>query len=662
MEPWEFGAELAMDAGIALGRNLGNIALTADGSSKPQGLEDSIQDNSSMQIANPVKAESATTSGAEIFDTNWNYADYVPIAAALPQPYDRMMPRCLVKKSVWARSIAIITTTGAEAGVERLFDRLAPFSLNEDVEDASSEHQIPFIVLAENAMGLRLAGPMRMDFSSEFGFRNDLLSYRIAHHFDANILDLNGARGLQACLRLAATSYGHRQTPNFTLTCVALLGGLVRVDVTPPLIVWNPHRMRAEVVPIPVVYGPQGAADEQASYQVGGDSPGRTHRRLRPDGRVTGLRRLSKRPEVPSSVPDLAVDIFAYAFFVSPLMGMCRVYQTAAQNDLPVTVRTGLPTVVKEGETDSLAYHEATYDRTVAGVGGLDTAMNDSVTAVSMGANARQTVAVGDYIRIDNEDMLVGTVTNQNTFVVTRGQRGTTAAAHSNAAQVDLYLDPVVFKAYKYSYISQLAYEVVRSVDPAQLNAELVDQAGTAMAQNVGSLLMTGDGVGDPQGLRTAVNGDLNQYTIGKKGTAATTGDEVFDSDWSDNDLAIVAFLLDTEQYIARGVRTLMRASVWKRMLSEGGSSVRSHIAEATFRHAPVLFDANMQDASTQHTYPFIQLAAGTMGLRFAGPLRFESSSESGFRNDRVEYKVVQYHDSRQLDPGGAHAYRTAAN
>ena len=239
VEPWEFGAELAMDAGIALGRNLGNIALTADGSSKPQGLEDSIQDNSSMQIANPVKAESAT-SGAEIFDTNWNYADYVPIAAALPQPYDRMMPRCLVKKSVWARSIAIITTTGAEAGVERLFDRLAPFSLNEDVEDASSEHQIPFILLAENAMGLQPGWSdadgllERVRVPERPAVLPDRASLRCEHSGPER------GEGLQACLRLVETSYGHRQTPNCTLICVTSPTAAVWLEITPPLIVLEP--------------------------------------------------------------------------------------------------------------------------------------------------------------------------------------------------------------------------------------------------------------------------------------------------------------------------------------------------------------------------------------------------------------------------------------
>lgn len=194
VEPWQFASELAMDAGIAHGLNLANELLDGNGTNRPQGLMHLIDNTAGLQIANAVKS-TAATSGAEIFDVNWNFADYVPIATALPLPYDRMSPRTLVRKSVWAQSIAIITTTGDQAPIEQLFDRMAPFMLDDNVEDETAAGNIPFIVLAANTMGLRFAGPFRMEFSSEYGWASDRLSYKFAQHFDSDLLDTKGARG-----------------------------------------------------------------------------------------------------------------------------------------------------------------------------------------------------------------------------------------------------------------------------------------------------------------------------------------------------------------------------------------------------------------------------------------------------------------------------------
>lgn len=71
-------------------------------------------------------------------------------------------------------------------------------------------------------------------------------------------------------------------------------------------------------------------------------------------------------------------------------------------------------------------------------VGFLDSAINAAATDVELEDNSPHTIAVNDVLWIDDEAMQVTTVTDQHTFVVTRGHGSTTAAAHADGARVRL--------------------------------------------------------------------------------------------------------------------------------------------------------------------------------------------------------------------------------
>lgn len=72
-------------------------------------------------------------------------------------------------------------------------------------------------------------------------------------------------------------------------------------------------------------------------------------------------------------------------------------------------------------------------------VGALNTAINDSATAIVLSAAATLMVRVGDALLIDDEVVIVTAVTSQTQFTVSRAGDGTTAAAHEANAAVSLY-------------------------------------------------------------------------------------------------------------------------------------------------------------------------------------------------------------------------------
>lgn len=76
---------------------------------------------------------------------------------------------------------------------------------------------------------------------------------------------------------------------------------------------------------------------------------------------------------------------------------------------------------------------------TVIHIGVLDsTAMTTTSTDVSLDSDATETIAVGDFLLIGDEQMKVTTVTAQDDFDVSRGAAGTTAATHTGGSDVFL--------------------------------------------------------------------------------------------------------------------------------------------------------------------------------------------------------------------------------
>ena len=185
--PWRFSNKLATDGGYALGRVLDQLLITGTGSNQPHGVLTLIKATSAMQVAGIAVAS--------IFATAWGVDDVLKITEALPLGYD-MLPsaRVMCRKPTWVRTMEGLLTDNKVINPRNIYG-LIDVLLNNNNETFASAGDYPFITLAAETIALRMAGPLRVDFSSEFGFRKDLLSYRIAQHLDCAPLDTSGARG-----------------------------------------------------------------------------------------------------------------------------------------------------------------------------------------------------------------------------------------------------------------------------------------------------------------------------------------------------------------------------------------------------------------------------------------------------------------------------------
>ena len=71
-------------------------------------------------------------------------------------------------------------------------------------------------------------------------------------------------------------------------------------------------------------------------------------------------------------------------------------------------------------------------------IGAVGASINAAAVALTLDANATSTVAVGDYLKINDEIVRVTAVTSQQAFTVARGQVTTAGAAHNASAVVFL--------------------------------------------------------------------------------------------------------------------------------------------------------------------------------------------------------------------------------
>ena len=200
--PWNFSSKLSMDAGIAFGTTLDNLILNGDGTNKPRGLLTAIKADSNQQDTS-FTATGTTTGTTVPFGLNLGSDDVIKMATVLPMPYDMLgSARLLMKKDAWVNVISMVDKQGrpffvdhSNMVMQRNLLGLVNVLLNDNVEATGTAGNYPFITAALETMALRMAGPMRVDFSSEYGFKKDLLSYRFALHWDCDQLDPNGAMG-----------------------------------------------------------------------------------------------------------------------------------------------------------------------------------------------------------------------------------------------------------------------------------------------------------------------------------------------------------------------------------------------------------------------------------------------------------------------------------
>jgi hypothetical protein len=128
--------------------------------------------------------------------------------------------------------------------------------------------------------------------------------------------------------------------------------------------------------------------------------------------------------------------IDSYDLTVETKINIDEMIKILNADDMPMLAglnSDGYPLVSKEAVDNTIFYWQSQERPTPRAT--LNTTMNDAVASLVLTAGGGLSFAAGDAVRVDNEVLFVTAVTT-DTLTVTRGNAGTTAAAHTAPADV----------------------------------------------------------------------------------------------------------------------------------------------------------------------------------------------------------------------------------
>ena len=201
VEPWSIAAQVVEDGGIGLANGFGeHVWAGTGGTAQPTGILTAIKADSSQQVAGPAAATAFTGArNARTFtiDTFTNFLTNLNI-----EYFRSPNLRLIVGLAAWGNLLSVTDTNGqpifnADMSVREM--SLPKFGLMVELEPAAetvAAGNYPFVIADLSCHAVRYAGGVRIDFSTEYGWQKDLLSYKFVSYGDANQIDPNGSRGL----------------------------------------------------------------------------------------------------------------------------------------------------------------------------------------------------------------------------------------------------------------------------------------------------------------------------------------------------------------------------------------------------------------------------------------------------------------------------------
>ena len=201
VEPWSIAAQIVEDGAIGLANGFGeHVWIGSGGANQPTGVLTAIKADSGQQVTGPAAATAfagARNARTFTFDTFTNFITMLPI-----EYFRSPNLRLITNIQPWGNLLSVTDTNG-----QPLFNpdmsvgemTLPKFGLRVNLEPAGESvaaNNYPFVIADLSCHAVRYGGGVRIDFSSEYGWQKDLLSYKFVLYADANQIDPNGSRGL----------------------------------------------------------------------------------------------------------------------------------------------------------------------------------------------------------------------------------------------------------------------------------------------------------------------------------------------------------------------------------------------------------------------------------------------------------------------------------
>lgn len=246
------------------------------------------------------------------------------------------------------------------------------------------------------------------------------------------------------------------------------------------------------------------------------------------------------------------------------------------------------------------------------------------------------------------------TTSTGETITIPRLTTRSTAAAATETGSLtasDPAFDQVTFNAFKYYVVNTLSRELIEDA-AIDIVSYVAEQAGDALGLKIGNLLISGDGSGDPEGLIHSI-------------TAGVTGEATVFAPTADNLIDLFYSVISPYRAKASWVMNdATMASVRKLKADSSGIYLFQPALTAdtpdTILGKPVLFDASMPTAAHDAlTVVFGDLSKYT--VRRVNGIRFESSVDSKFLTDMVDFKTVVRIDGHPVDANAFKAYKAGA-
>ena len=204
VEPWSIAAQVVEDGGIGLANGFGEHVLIGNGpahatAKQPQGILTAIKANSGQQVTGVAAATAFT--GARNART-FGIDQFTNFLTSLSIPYFKSPNlRLITGIAAWGNLLSVTDTNGqpifnANMNVKDM--TLPKFGLSVSLDqnmESVAQNNYPFVIGDLNGHAVRYAGGVRIDFSSEFGWRKDLLSYKFVMYGDAVQIDINAFKG-----------------------------------------------------------------------------------------------------------------------------------------------------------------------------------------------------------------------------------------------------------------------------------------------------------------------------------------------------------------------------------------------------------------------------------------------------------------------------------
>lgn len=201
----------------------------------------------------------------------------------------------------------------------------------------------------------------------------------------------------------------------------------------------------------------------------------------------------------------------------------------------------------------------------------------------------------------------------------------------------------------KYALITQASFELL-SDTTFDLASYLAQDLGTKLGTALSAHLCTGSGTAQPEGI-------ITNATVGVQGTATSPTIPDIMNLWASLPVP------------ARGNATwIMNPSVWAGIIAANDTTGRSLVlgdlatpSAQSLMGRPVLLDSNMPAAGTAIRSVFVGDVSRYYTVRYAGPLRLESSDAYAFANDLMTWRAILRVDGKVVDTNSARVFRGVA-